>query len=179
MSAQRTVPPSRATSARLRAAALVVVTLAVVAAAYLAGRRTGAVQDVLSASPAEARRLAFIRKEPCTGGWCETIWMGKTKDDAVQVASLAAETDTATRLPGPATASALVRHQWLPASHFRRRDPDAGRAGEPHRSRRHPLVPVRAGHHVLPERSRRDVRRLPTRALGVQVGVGRGSIASC
>jgi hypothetical protein len=93
MSAQRTVPPSRATSARLRAAALVVVTLAVVAAAYLAGKRTGAVQDVLSASPAEARRLAFIRKEPCTGGWCETIWMGKTKDDAVQVASLAAETE--------------------------------------------------------------------------------------
>ena len=93
MSAQRTVPPSRATSARLRAAALVVVTLAVVAAAYLAGKRTGAVQDVLSASPAEARRLAFIRKEPCIGGWCETIWMGKTKDDAVQVASLAAETE--------------------------------------------------------------------------------------
>ena len=93
MSAQRTVPPSRATSARLRGAALVVITLAVVAAAYLAGKRTGAVQDVLSASPAEARRLAFIRKEPCTGGWCETIWMGKTKDDAVQVASLAAETE--------------------------------------------------------------------------------------
>ena len=93
MSAQRTVPPSRATTARLRAAALVVVTFAVVAAAYFAGKRTGAVQDVLSASPAEARRLAFIRKEPCTGGWCETIWMGKTKDDAVQVASLAAETE--------------------------------------------------------------------------------------
>ena len=93
MSAQRTLPPSRATSARLRAAALVVVTLAVVAAAYLAGKRTGAVQDVLSASPAEARRLAFIRKEPCTGGWCETIWMGKTKEDVVRVASLAAGTE--------------------------------------------------------------------------------------
>jgi hypothetical protein len=93
MSAQRTVPPSRATSARLRAVALVVVTLAVVAAAYLAGKRTGAVQDVLSASPAEARRLAFIRKEPCTGGWCETIWMGKTKEDVVRVASLAAGTE--------------------------------------------------------------------------------------
>ena len=93
MSAQRTLPPSRVTSARLRAAALVVVTLAVVAAAYLAGKRTGAVQDLLSASPAEARRLAFIRKEPCTGGWCETIWMGKTKEDVVRVASLAAGTE--------------------------------------------------------------------------------------
>lgn len=93
MSAQRAVPPSRATNARLKAAALVVVTVAVVAAAYFAGKRTGAVQDVLSASPAEARRLAFIRKEPCTGGWCETIWMGKTKEDVVRVASLAAGTE--------------------------------------------------------------------------------------
>ena len=90
MSAQRAVPPARATNAWVKAAALVVVTVAVVAAAYFAGKRAGAVQDVLSASPAEARRLAFIRKEPCTGGWCETIWMGKTTEDAVKVASLAA-----------------------------------------------------------------------------------------
>lgn len=93
MSAQRAVPPSRATNAWVKVAALVLVTLGVVAAAYLAGKRTGAVQDVLSASPAEARRLAFIRKEPCTGGWCETIWMGKTTGDALRVASLAAGTE--------------------------------------------------------------------------------------
>jgi hypothetical protein len=88
MSAQRTVPTSRAANARLTVAALVVA--AAVAAAYLAGKRAGAVQDVLSASPAEAHRVAFVRKQPCIGGWCETIWMGNTKDDAVQVASLSA-----------------------------------------------------------------------------------------
>ena len=92
MSAQRTVPPSRTANMRLKVGALVVVVLAAVAA-YFAGMRAGAVQDVLSASPADAVRVAFVRKQPCVGGWCETIWMGKTKDDAIQVASLSAGTE--------------------------------------------------------------------------------------
>ena len=91
MSAQRTVPPSR--TAKMRLAALVVFVAAAAAAAYFAGMRAGAVQDVLSASPAEARRVAFVRKQPCIGGWCETIWMGNTTGDAVQVASLSAGTE--------------------------------------------------------------------------------------
>jgi hypothetical protein len=90
MSAQGTVPASRAVKARLRVAAVVLVTVLAVAAAYFAGKRAGAVQDVLSASPAESRRVAFVRKQPCIGGWCETIWMGNTNEDAVQVASLSA-----------------------------------------------------------------------------------------
>jgi hypothetical protein len=93
MSAQRTMPASRAANARLKVAALVVVLVTAVAAAYLAGKRAGAVQDVLSASPAEAHRVAFVRKQPCIGGWCETIWMGNTTGDAVQVASLSAGTE--------------------------------------------------------------------------------------
>ena len=92
MSAQRTVPPSRTANMRLKVGALVVVVLAAVAA-YFAGMRAGAVQDVLSASPADAVRVAFVRKQPCVGGWCETIWMGKTRDDAIQVASLSAGTE--------------------------------------------------------------------------------------
>ena len=93
MSAQRTVPPSRTVNTGLKVAALVVALVAAVAGAYLAGKRAGAVQDVLSATPAEARRVAFVRKQPCVGGWCETIWMGNTKEDAVQVASLSAGTE--------------------------------------------------------------------------------------
>ncbi len=93
MSAQRTVPPSRTADMRLKVGALVVAAVAAVAAAYFAGMSAGAVQDVLSASPAEAVRVAFVRKQPCVGGWCETIWMGKTKDDAIQVASLSAGTE--------------------------------------------------------------------------------------
>jgi hypothetical protein len=90
MSAQGTVPASRAVKARQKGAAVILVAVAAVAAAYVAGKRAGAVQDVLLASPAESRRVAFMRKQPCVGGWCETIWMGNTKEDAVQVASLSA-----------------------------------------------------------------------------------------
>lgn len=90
MPAQRIVPASRPATARLKAAVLAVAVAAAVAAAYFAGKRSGAVQEVLSASPAQAHRIALVRKQPCAGGWCEAIWMGTTKDDAVQVATLAA-----------------------------------------------------------------------------------------
>ena len=93
MSAQRTVPPSRTANMRLKVGALVLAAVAAVAVAYFAGMRAGAVQDVLSASPAEARRVAFVRKQPCIGGWCETIWMGKTRDEAIMVASLSPGTE--------------------------------------------------------------------------------------
>ncbi len=89
MSAQRTVPASRAAKARLNVAVLLAFTIAAAAAAYVAGKRAGAVQELMSAAPAEARRMAFVRKQPCTGGWCETMWIGTTRQDAVHVASLA------------------------------------------------------------------------------------------
>lgn len=90
MPAQRTVPASRPASARLKAALLAVLVAAAIAAAYFAGRRAGAIQDVLSASPAQANRIALVRKQPCPGGWCEALWMGTTRSDAVEVATLAA-----------------------------------------------------------------------------------------
>ena len=89
MSAQRTVPPARAADARLKAAGLVAVALAAIVTAYLAGQRAGAVQELMAAAPAEARRIAFVRKQPCGPGWCEALWLGTTREDAVQVASLA------------------------------------------------------------------------------------------
>jgi hypothetical protein len=93
MSAQRTVPPPRAADARIKAAWLLAVVAAAVAVAYLAGKRAGAVQELMSAAPAEARGIAFVRKQPCGPGWCETLWLGTTREDAVQVASLAAGTE--------------------------------------------------------------------------------------
>ncbi len=89
MSAQRTVPPASAADARVKAAWVLVIALLAIAAAYLAGKRAGAVQELMAASPAEARRIAFVRKQPCGGGWCETLWLGTTREDAVQVAALA------------------------------------------------------------------------------------------
>lgn len=93
MSAQRTLSSPRAASARMRTMILTVVVVASIAAAYLTGKRAGATEDVLSAVPAAGGRIAFIRKMPCAGGWCETIWLGKTKDSAVQVALLAPDTE--------------------------------------------------------------------------------------
>ena len=88
MSAQRAVPPARAANPKLKAACLLAVALAAIAAAYLAGKRAGAVQELMSAVPAEARRIAILKKQPCAGGWCEAMWLGHTREDAVQVAAL-------------------------------------------------------------------------------------------
>ena len=93
MSAQGTVPPARAANVRLKAACLLAVALAAVVAAYLAGKRAGAVQELMSAAPAEARGIAFVRKQPCGPGWCEALWLGTTREDAVQVATLAPGTE--------------------------------------------------------------------------------------
>jgi hypothetical protein len=93
MSAQRTVPPARAADVRLKAAGLLAVALAAIAAAYLAGKRAGAVQELMAAAPAEARRIAFVRKQPCGAAWCEALWLGTRREDAVQVASLAPGTE--------------------------------------------------------------------------------------
>ena len=89
MSAQRAVPAARASSGRVvSAVAFAVITVAVAVAAYAAGRRAGAIQELMSAAPSEAQRVAFVRKEPCDRGWCETLWMGETRESAVRVASL-------------------------------------------------------------------------------------------
>lgn len=89
MSTPRTVPPARATAAKLKAAFLLAVALAAMAAAYLAGKRAGAEQELMAAAPSEARGIAIVRKQPCAGAWCEAIWIGNTREDAVQVATLA------------------------------------------------------------------------------------------
>jgi hypothetical protein len=82
------VPAARAANPKLKAAFLLAVALAAVGAAYLAGKRAGAVQELMSAAPAEARRIAIVKKQPCAGRWCEAIWLGNTREDAVQVATL-------------------------------------------------------------------------------------------
>jgi hypothetical protein len=92
MSAQRSMS-SPGSARAIRTALLILTVVAAAVAAYMAGRRSGAVQDVLSAGPAHAERVAFVRKQPCPGGWCETIWLGTTKETAVQVASLAPGTE--------------------------------------------------------------------------------------
>lgn len=88
MSAQRTVPAARRPGGALRALALIGLAAAAVAAAYVAGKRAGAVQELMAAAPSDAKRVALVKKEPCDRGWCETLWIGDTRDHAVRVASL-------------------------------------------------------------------------------------------
>src|SRR4029453_6756233 len=90
MSAQRTMSAARRTSGSMKAIAFIVLAVSAMAAAYFAGKRAGAVQELMAAAPAEAQRLALVKKEPCDRGWCETLWIGDTREAAVRVASLAA-----------------------------------------------------------------------------------------
>jgi hypothetical protein len=87
MSAQRTVPPARRASWLNTVGLALVVALAVVAA-YFTGKRAGAVQELLAASPSTARGIGLVRKQPCATGWCETLWLGTTRADAVKIAEL-------------------------------------------------------------------------------------------
>ena len=44
----------------------------------------------MSAAPANARRIAFVRQAPCRTSVCQTLWMGTTREDATEVTALAA-----------------------------------------------------------------------------------------
>jgi len=87
MPASRTVSPTRR-QARLNAAFLLVAMAPVFAAVYLAGKRVGAVQELMAASPSNAPKIALVKKQPCATGWCETLWIGNTRSDVVKVAEL-------------------------------------------------------------------------------------------
>ncbi|MDQ3346513.1 MAG: hypothetical protein M3545_00950 [Acidobacteriota bacterium] len=93
MSVERPVPSSRRPRAPLRVALGAVLLVVTAAGAYVAGRRSGAVHEVLMARPAEAERVAFVLEEPCADQTCQTLWLGNSREDAVKVASLPAATE--------------------------------------------------------------------------------------
>jgi hypothetical protein len=72
----------------LKTAIFAVAALAAIVVAYVAGLRAGRIHEVMAAAPTEARKIAFVREEPCGDLPCQTIWIGNTREDAVQVASL-------------------------------------------------------------------------------------------
>jgi hypothetical protein len=77
----------------MRLAGALALLLAACAAAYVMGRRAGAVHEVLFAQPAEAQRVAFVLEEPCADKTCQTLWVGNSRADAVQVGSLSTDTE--------------------------------------------------------------------------------------
>jgi hypothetical protein len=88
MSAEGVVPSARPARAPMKTTLFVVVGVAAVAVAYIAGLRTGRIHELMAAAPSGARRIAFVREEPCGDKPCQTIWIGTTREDAVRVASL-------------------------------------------------------------------------------------------
>ena len=87
MPASRTLSPSRR-QARLTGILFFVAMAPAIVAAYLAGKRAGAVHELMAASPSNAPGIAVVRKQPCANGWCETLWLGTSRADAVQVSAL-------------------------------------------------------------------------------------------
>lgn len=83
MSASRTVPAARSTAGVSTALLLVAIV-----AAYWVGKRVGAVQELMAASPSGAQKIALVKKQKCATGWCETLWLGDTRTDVVKVAEL-------------------------------------------------------------------------------------------
>jgi hypothetical protein len=91
MSAERPVPPARPAGAPLKAFLVLAIVAAGAALGYAVGVRAGAVRELLVVRPTEAQRVAFVREAPCADKTCQTLWLGNSREDAVQVASLAAE----------------------------------------------------------------------------------------
>ena len=56
----------------------------------VAKRAADPAREVMAAEPPTRDRIAFVREEPCGEGRCQTLWLGRTREDAEQVASLGA-----------------------------------------------------------------------------------------
>lgn len=60
-----------------------------VACGYTVGHRTAdPPQEVLTSRPQSGDRIAFVREAPCGEGRCQTLWLGRQMEDAVEVARL-------------------------------------------------------------------------------------------
>ena len=88
MSTSRSVPSTRAViGIALTSAALA--SAAAGACGYTVGKRSqDGAKEVMAASPPSGGRIAFVREAPCGQGRCQTLWLGNTREDATEVASL-------------------------------------------------------------------------------------------
>ena len=57
----------------------------------VAMRRADAAREILASSPPSGDRIAFVRDAPCGKGRCQTLWLGRTRDDATEVGLLTGE----------------------------------------------------------------------------------------
>ncbi len=90
MSAERIVPPA-GSKTRVIATLIGIVVTSILAGAggYTVGLRSADERRiVMVAEPPGLSRIAFTRQTRCQGDPCETLWIGHTRADAVNVAQL-------------------------------------------------------------------------------------------
>ena len=88
MSSSRTVPTARTL-------VLVAITAAALGAAAggaagyaVAMRAADPSREVMLSEPSRGGRVAFVRESACGDGRCQSLWLGTTKEDAIEVTSL-------------------------------------------------------------------------------------------
>lgn len=60
-----------------------------IACGYTVGmRKADPAREVLVSEPPSRDRIAFVREAPCGQGRCQTLWLGRTRDDAKEVGML-------------------------------------------------------------------------------------------
>ncbi|HEX6973037.1 MAG TPA: hypothetical protein VF147_01485 [Vicinamibacterales bacterium] len=64
----------------------IAVTIGAATSVACGGNRAG--YEVMALAPAAAARIAFVRAVPCGDGLCQAIWIGGSRDDAREVATL-------------------------------------------------------------------------------------------
>jgi hypothetical protein len=86
MSAERPVPPARSAT-QVRLAAVVLVAIVAIPVAFLLGRSTRTRLVVEGAAPSGGQR-AFVLEGACSGGPCQTLWVGPSRESSTKVATL-------------------------------------------------------------------------------------------
>jgi hypothetical protein len=88
MPVERTLPTPRT----LIAVAIAAAALGAVAGAgcgyTIAVRAADPGREVMTSEPPGRARIAFVREAPCGEGRCQTLWLGRTKEDATEVGAL-------------------------------------------------------------------------------------------
>lgn len=87
MSAQRTLPSTRSRLGVILPA--LAVGLLAGFAGFVSGKRAAdSDRVVMTATPPDRQRVALIRERPCDGGRCQTLFLGGTSADAVEILQL-------------------------------------------------------------------------------------------
>lgn len=85
------MPTTRTIIAVALASAALAAAAGLAAGYTVAMRKADTPREILASSPLSKDRIAFVREAPCGQGRCQTLWLGRTRDDAREVGRLSGE----------------------------------------------------------------------------------------